>query len=183
MYFSRLPADIINRTTGVEEYDVEKDNLSDLVAACATALVAANLRLSTAESCTGGWVTKACTDLAGSSQWFECGFVTYSDEAKQDMLEVSELTLSEQGAVSEATAAEMVRGAVANSRADVAISVTGIAGPGGATANKPVGMVCFGWLLPDHGVQTATVYFEGDRDAVRRQTVEHSLRILADLLA
>lgn len=161
---------------------MEKNRLPDLTRAVAESLKAGRLRLSTAESCTGGWISKLCTDLAGSSEWFECGFVTYSNEAKQEMLEVSELTLSSYGAVSEETAAEMVRGAIANSRADVAIAVTGIAGPGGATVDKPVGMVCFAWLVPDRDVQTATVYFSGDREAVRLQTVEHSLQQLVGLL-
>ncbi|MEZ5538206.1 MAG: CinA family protein [Thiolinea sp.] len=161
---------------------MEKDILPELVQRAAEALQADGLRLAAAESCTGGWISKVCTDLAGSSEWFECGFVTYSNEAKQEMLEVSELTLQIHGAVSEETAAEMVRGAIANSRADVAVAVTGIAGPGGATQNKPVGMVCFAWLVPDQRVKTATAYFEGDREQVRRQTVEHSLNGLLGLL-
>jgi nicotinamide-nucleotide amidase len=161
---------------------MEKADLADLVRSVAEILSAHNLRLSTAESCTGGWISKLCTDLAGSSEWFECGFVTYSNEAKQEMLEVSALTLDTYGAVSEETAAEMVRGAIANSRADVAVSVTGIAGPGGATPDKPVGMVCFAWLVPDQEVRTATAYFTGDRESVRLQTVEHSLRGLPGLL-
>lgn len=161
---------------------MEKDTLQALVHTTADLLEAKALRLSTAESCTGGWIAKLCTDLPGSSDWFECGFVTYSNDAKQEMLEVSDLTLDSYGAVSEEVAAEMVRGAVANSRAEVAVSVTGIAGPGGATETKPVGMVCFGWLVPDQEVKTATMYFDGDRDAVRRQAAEHSLRGLSGLL-
>lgn len=140
-------------------------------------------RMATAESCTGGWIAKLCTDLAGSSEWFECGFVTYSNQSKQDMLEVSDETLTLCGAVSEPTAAEMVRGAIANSLGDTAVSVTGIAGPGGATENKPVGMVCFGWITPDHPAKTETVYFDGDREAVRAQTVEYAVRGLLKLLS
>lgn len=161
---------------------MEKDTLPVLVHKIAGLLASKGLRLSAAESCTGGWIAKLCTDLPGSSDWFECGFVTYSNEAKQEMLEVSDLTLDSHGAVSEAVAAEMVRGTIANSRAEVAVSVTGIAGPGGATETKPVGMVCFGWLVPDEGVKTATMYFDGDREAVRRQAAEHSLRALSELL-
>ena len=161
---------------------MEKDTLPALVDEIAGLLASKGLRLSAAESCTGGWIAKLCTDLSGSSDWFECGFVTYSNEAKQEMLEVSDLTLDSYGAVSEAVAAEMVRGAIANSRAEVAVSVTGIAGPGGATKTKPVGMVCFGWLVPDQSVKTATMNFDGDREAVRRQAAEHSLQVLSGLL-
>nr|CAA6826202.1 MAG: Damage-inducible protein CinA [uncultured Thiotrichaceae bacterium] len=162
---------------------MEKGALEILVHSIADLLEAAELRLSAAESCTGGWISTLCTDLPGSSGWFECGFVTYSNESKQEMLEVSDLTLDTYGAVSEEIAAEMVRGAIANSRADVAVSVTGIAGPGGATEDKPVGMVCFGWLVPALGVKTSTMYFDGDRKSVRRQSVEHSLQVLSDLLS
>lgn len=146
-------------------------------------LRANGLRMATAESCTGGWIAKTCTDLAGSSEWFEGGFVTYSNEAKQSMLGVSAETLSQHGAVSEAVAAEMVQGAVANSLAEVAVAVTGIAGPGGATENKPVGMVCFGWKKPGQTAKTETQYFDGDREAVRAQTVEHALRGIVDLVS
>ncbi|MEZ5450366.1 MAG: nicotinamide-nucleotide amidohydrolase family protein [Thiolinea sp.] len=111
------------------------------------------LRLVTAESCTGGWIAKVCTDLAGSSDWFECGFVSYSNTAKQDMLEVSAETLTLHGAVSEAVAAEMVRGAIANSQADVAVAVTGIAGPGRqcrkAGRNGVFRLDCAGLWRPD----------------------------------
>ncbi len=135
----------------------------------------AGLRMATAESCTGGWIAKSCTDLAGSSDWFEGGFITYSNAAKQRMLGVSAATLQQHGAVSEAVAQEMVQGAVAHSLAQVAVAVTGIAGPGGATPNKPVGMVCFAWALPDQSIKTETCYFDGDREAVRAQTVMHAL--------
>ncbi len=161
---------------------MEKDSLPVLVHKVAVLLESEGLRLSTAESCTGGWIAKLCTDLPGSSDWFECGFVTYSNKAKQEMLEVSELTLENHGAVSEVVAAEMVRGAIANSCAEVAVSVTGIAGPGGATETKPVGMVCFGWLVPDQGVKTATMHFDGDREAVRSQAAGYSLQVLLELL-
>ncbi|MEZ5479892.1 MAG: nicotinamide-nucleotide amidohydrolase family protein [Thiolinea sp.] len=161
---------------------MEKDVLMVLVHAVAELLLERGLRLATAESCTGGWVAKVCTDLPGSSEWFECGFVTYSNVAKQDMLEVSDITLETFGAVSEVVTAEMARGVIANSQASVSVSVSGIAGPGGATPDKPVGMVCFGWLVPDRPVKTATCYFDGDREAVRQQAVEHALRGLLALL-
>lgn len=137
-------------------------------------------RLATAESCTGGWVAKACTDLAGSSAWFECGLVTYSNAAKQKLLGVLPETLETHGAVSEAVTAEMAQGALRVSAGDVAVSVSGIAGPGGATATKPVGMVCFGWATAEQTV-TDSQYFSGDRDAVRSQSVEHALQRILTL--
>lgn len=142
----------------------------------ADALQAKGWMLATAESCTGGWIAKVCTDLAGSSVWFERGFVTYSNEAKQDMLGVKAETLGQYGAVSEAVTAEMATGALRHSRAQVAVSVSGIAGPGGGSATKPVGMVCFGWAVQDGEVRTETCHFDGDREAVRLQAVEHALR-------
>src|SRR5512141_3179299 len=122
---------------------------SETLIALAT-LVGARLRakglmLTTAESCTGGWVAQAVTAIAGSSDWFERGFVTYSDAAKQEMLGVSAATLAAHGAVSEQTAREMAAGAIAHSRAQVALAITGIAGPSGGSPQKPVGMVCFAW--------------------------------------
>jgi nicotinamide-nucleotide amidase len=140
--------------------------------------------LATAESCTGGWLAKVCTDLAGSSGWFERGFVTYSNEAKQDMLGVKAATLAQHGAVSEAVVAEMARGALQHSRAQVAIAISGIAGPGGGTADKPVGTVCFAWAIQKRGdmLLTATRHFVGDREAVRRQAVQHALQEVLPLL-
>ena len=130
--------------------------------------------LATAESCTGGWIAKCCTDYAGSSNWFERGFVTYSNDAKQEMLQVSQQLLEEQGAVSVEVAQEMVAGALNNSRATAALSVTGIAGPDGGTAEKPVGTVCFGWSY--NGASCSQIcQFPGDRNAVREQTVIHAL--------
>ena len=143
----------------------------------------AGLRMATAESCTGGWIAKICTDLVGSSDWFEGGFVTYSNEAKQIMIGVSADTLQQHGAVSEAVAHKMAQGAVLNSLAEVAVAVTGIAGPGGATENKPVGMVCFGWKKPGQAATTETQYFDGDREAVRAQTVAHALQGIVKLLS
>ena len=146
-----------------------------LLHAVAEALRVNGWMLATAESCTGGWIAKLCTDLAGSSVWFERGFVTYSNEAKQDMLGVQAATLAQYGAVSEAVTAEMAAGVLQHSRAQVAVSVSGIAGPGGGTATKPVGTVCFGWAVQGGEVRTATRTFQGDREAVRYQAVQYAL--------
>ena len=136
----------------------------------------------TAESCTGGWVAQALTAIAGSSQWFERGFVTYSNEAKQEMLGVHAETLRKHGAVSEETAAEMARGALEKSRGTVALAITGIAGPSGGTPAKPVGTVCFGWATKGKPPRAETKRFAGDREAVRRQSVDYSLEKLLQLL-
>lgn len=153
---------------------------NELAAPAPAALVAdlmlkKGLFLTTAESCTGGLISAACTDLAGSSAWFERGFVTYSNEAKMDMLGVSAQTLAEHGAVSETTVREMAEGALARSLADVAVAVSGVAGPTGGTAAKPVGMVCIGWAAKTSPTRSLTVNFAGDRAAVRRQTVVRAL--------
>ena len=131
--------------------------------------------LATAESCTGGWIAQAVTAIAGSSTWFERGFVTYSNAAKVDMLGLSETTLERHGAVSEQTARAMAQGALKNSRADWAVAVTGIAGPGGGSPEKPVGMVCFAWAQRDGGCEALTCNFTGDRAAVREQAVRLAL--------
>ena len=131
--------------------------------------------LVTAESCTGGLIAARCTDLAGSSQWFERGFVSYSNAAKTDLLDVPSALIAQNGAVSEAVAAAMVRGALAHTDAQISLSTTGIAGPGGAVPGKPVGTVCFGWAHGDI-VHTERVVFSGDRAAVRAQTAEHALQ-------
>lgn len=138
------------------------------------------LRLATAESCTGGWIAQVITATAGSSEWFERGFVTYSNEAKRELLAVSSQSLVEHGAVSEQTAAEMVQGALAASRAEVALAVTGVAGPGGGTPGKPVGTVCFAWALRGAGLVTRSMRFAGDREAVRRAAVMFALSRLLD---
>ena len=137
--------------------------------------------LATAESCTGGMISAACTDLAGSSAWFERGFVTYSNAAKTDMLGVDAALISQHGAVSEAVARAMVQGAIQHSVAQVAVAVTGVAGPTGGTATKPVGTVWFGFATPA-GVITETHRFDGDRAAVRQATVHHALARLVELL-
>ena len=157
--------------------------METLLARMVAALQAKHWMLTTAESCTGGAIAKACTDLAGSSVWFERGFVTYSNESKQEMLGVPAATLAEYGAVSEAVTAAMATGALLHSRAHVAVSVSGIAGPGGGTTTKPVGMVCFGWAARDGKVRTATQYFQGDREAVRYQAVQYALQGVLQMFA
>ena len=151
------------------------EDLNELARELGELLSRRNLRLSVAESCTGGWVAKVVTDIAGSSAWFDRGFVTYSNQSKADMLAVREETLEEHGAVSEATASEMVRGALEHSLADVAVAVSGIAGPGGEVPGKPVGMVCFSWQTRDGVERVRTEYFQGDRASVRRQAVARAL--------
>ena len=155
------------------------EDLEHLAAQVGDCLQRAELRLATAESCTGGWIAKCITDVAGSSAWLDRGFVTYSNAAKQEMLGVAEETLAAWGAVSEAVVAEMARGAIAHSQASIAVAVSGIAGPGGGTATKPVGTLCFGWALPD-GIAVETIFVRGDRDQVRRQAVAYALRGLLD---
>ncbi|MCC6197231.1 MAG: CinA family protein [Burkholderiales bacterium] len=135
----------------------------------------------TAESCTGGLVAGAITGIAGSSGWFDRGFVTYSNEAKQELLGVPEATLRAHGAVSEATARAMAEGALARSRAQFAVAITGVAGPGGGSPDKPVGMVCFAWAGPA-GVVTATRSLSGDRAAVRHASVVVALESLLSII-
>ena len=145
------------------------------------ALKSRKLLLSIAESCTGGGVCAAVTDIAGSSEWFDCGFVTYSNSSKTEILNISASLIAQHGAVSEEIAAAMAEGALANSEAHIAISTTGIAGPGGAVPGKPVGTVCFGWVVG--GVShTERKVFQGDRLAVREQTVSHALEKLLRFL-
>lgn len=134
-------------------------------------LHSARERLVTAESCTGGWIAKLMTDVAGSSDWFDCGMVAYSYEAKQALLGVRPQTLEEHGAVCRQTVMEMVSGALVHSGASIAVAVTGIAGPGGGSADKPVGTVWIGWKRRGGYAKAELFHFHGDRDAVRRQTV------------
>jgi nicotinamide-nucleotide amidase len=137
--------------------------------------------LATAESCTGGLIAATCTDLAGSSAWLERGFVTYSNAAKTEMLGVDAALIAAHGAVSEPLARAMAAGAIAHSQAQVSVAVTGIAGPGGGSADKPVGTVWLAWALPT-GVTSEVQHFAGDRAAVRQATVQHALARLAELL-
>ena len=137
--------------------------------------------LATAESCTGGLIAAECTSLAGSSAWFERGFVSYSNAAKTELLGVEAGLIAQHGAVSEPVVRAMVQGALRHSHATVAVAVTGVAGPSGGSADKPVGTVWFGWATPN-GVHTAVQHFSGDRSAVRAATVAHALDRLAVLL-
>ena len=138
--------------------------------------------LASAESCTGGLIAAACTDVAGSSNWFERGFVTYSNAAKTELLGVDTGLIEQQGAVSEAVARAMAAGALARSKAQVSVAVTGVAGPGGGSAEKPVGTVWFGFAVGDQ-VTSEIKQFAGDRAAVRQATVEHAVQRLCKLLA
>lgn len=138
--------------------------------------------LATAESCTGGWVAQIITAVAGSSAWFERGFVTYSNQAKQEMLGVPAQTLELHGAVSEETAKEMALGALRHSRAQIGVSISGIAGPSGGTPKKPVGTVCIGWAMMDGDVLTTTCRLSGDREEVRSRAVASALRGLIEML-
>jgi nicotinamide-nucleotide amidase len=144
------------------------------------ALHAQHRLLATAESCTGGWVAKVLTDIPGSSSWFDRGFVTYTNQAKQDMLGVPAMVLEKYGAVSEQTVQAMARGGLHHSQADFSLAISGIAGPGGATADKPVGLVCFAWAEKRAAaaprVWSAHHIFHGDREAVRRQAVATALK-------
>jgi nicotinamide-nucleotide amidase len=163
------------------------------IASLANQLLQRGWMLSTAESCTGGLIAAACTDLAGSSLWFERGFVSYSNEAKHEMLGVPTELIHQHGAVSEQVAQAMAIGALNHSKSQVALAVTGIAGPGGGSKHKPVGTVCFAWALPsDSGptvggesvwVKVSTCHFEGDRAAVRQATQAHALAQLLSLLS
>jgi nicotinamide-nucleotide amidase len=159
----------------------EENDTPALVGRVAELLQHKRWMLATAESCTGGLIAGACTDLSGSSAWFERGFVTYSDLAKTELLGVDAALIAAHGAVSEAVARAMAEGAVARSHAQAAVSVTGVAGPTGGTPAKPVGTVWFGWSVAGQ-VRTERRRFEGDRAAVRAATVQHALQTLATLL-
>ena len=152
-----------------------------LVAEIADQLTQSGQRLVTAESCTGGLIAAAITSRAGSSAWFERGWVTYSNAAKTEELGVDATLIAQQGAVSEAVAAAMARGAFAHSPSDYAIAVTGIAGPDGGSAEKPVGTVCFGWANKA-ACKTETVYFDGDRQSIRQQAASYALAGLLSFL-
>lgn len=152
-----------------------------IIGPLADLLLKKSLLMATAESCTGGLIAAACTAVAGSSAWFERGFVTYSNEAKTDLLGVDAALIAEHGAVSEAVACAMAQGAIVRSNAQVAVAVTGVAGPTGGSADKPVGTVWFGWSVLGK-VQAERQHFEGDRAAVRAAAVQHALMRLAELV-
>lgn len=158
------------------------EEFTRLVDSVAERLTALGWTLATAESCTGGWIAKCCTDRAGSSAWFERGLVSYSNRAKQELLGVDSGVLEQHGAVSEAVARQMARGAREGAGVDAALAVTGIAGPDGGGPDKPVGTVWFAWDLGPGRADAQRCVFEGSREAVRRQTVAHALRGLFERL-
>ncbi|MFZ1626043.1 MAG: nicotinamide-nucleotide amidohydrolase family protein [Gammaproteobacteria bacterium] len=150
-------------------------DLAALVETLATRLAALDARIATAESCTGGWLAKCLTDRPGSSAWFEYGFVTYGNAAKLALLGVGEGTLAAHGAVSEEVAEQMAIGARLASGAEIAVSITGVAGPDGGTADKPVGTVWLAWTGPGPVLMAERRQFAGNRDAIRRQSVAAAL--------
>lgn len=154
--------------------------LMQLAAEVGRRLKSAGLLLAAAESCTGGWIAKALTDVAGSSTWFERGFITYSNEAKAAMLGVMQSTLAAHGAVSEAVVREMAAGAASWSRAQVTVAVSGIAGPDGGTPEKPVGLIWIAWRWADGKLSAREFRFPGDRESVRRAAVLAALEGLRD---
>ena len=157
-----------------------------IVEQLAARLIQNNKRLTVAESCTGGWIAKLLTDLSGSSQWFERGFVTYSNQAKHEMLGVNVSTIDAYGAVSQETVNEMALGALKNSHADYSLSVSGIAGPGGGSEDKPVGLVWFSWAAKENNtlniLASEKQVFGGDRESVRKQAVKYALTELVKFL-
>ncbi len=168
------------RKATIPETETSDTALAALATSLAQRLLARELKLATAESCSGGWIAKCLTDISGSSEWFECGFVTYSNSAKMTMLGVSAETLASRGAVSEESVREMAAGAVRHSQAQVAVAVSGVAGPTGGSADKPVGSVWIAWAWPDRRVSAKRFDFGGDREAVRRAAVAEALKGLLD---
>ena len=163
-----------------------RDDLLTLSQHLGELLKAKNLKLALAESCTGGLAAEYITAVAGSSAWFDCGFITYSNSSKTKMLGVSTTSLDNYGAVSETVANEMATGALTHSQADISASITGIAGPDGGSEEKPVGTVCFAWAQKQDGqikATTATTLFQGDRQAIRHQAVSYLMANLIKKLA
>ena len=159
------------------------DELLKLVVDIGVVLKQRGWKLALAESCTGGGAAYAVTDVAGSSAWFERGFVTYDNDAKMEMLGVCAETLEKFGAVSEQTSREMAQGALGRSHAQVSAAISGIAGPDGGTVEKPVGTVCFAWITIEGNLRSETCHFDGDRAEVRRKSVKHALRGLLQAVA
>jgi len=156
--------------------NISDASLQQLVEEVAALLLNQQKRLVTAESCTGGWLAKCCTDLAGSSAWFERGFVTYSNEAKMEAIGVDQATLNKNGAVSLSVVEEMALGALTHSAADLSVAITGVAGPSGGSKDKPVGTVWIGWAIKKAGVHSICFQFDGDREAIRKQAVFEALK-------
>jgi nicotinamide-nucleotide amidase len=167
----------------VEDFSVPADaEFIRLIQEVSASLMAKGWKMATAESCTGGWIAKCCTDEAGSSAWFERGFVTYSNAAKQDLLGVDAAVLEDAGAVSREVALQMAKGARRRAGVDIAVAVTGIAGPDGGTPAKPAGTVWFAWSVAGKS-EAEMIRFSGDRDAVRRRSVAYALQGLVGRLA
>jgi nicotinamide-nucleotide amidase len=162
---------------------VSDEELHQLASELGDKLMNRGWMLATAESCTGGWAGQLITALPGCSNWYERGFITYANAAKIEMLGVPAETLAKHGAVSEETASAMAAGALAHSHAQATLAISGIAGPGGGTPKKPVGLVCYGWALADGTVMSSTCRLDGDREEIRSRAVAASLRGLIDLIA
>ncbi|WP_432471933.1 CinA family protein [Amphritea sp. HPY] len=165
------------------EQEMVQSKLEKLVVELARQAQLKRIRIATAESCTGGWVAQELTALAGSSEWFECGFITYSNEAKQSMLSVPQELFCTEGAVSKAVVIAMALGAVQNSRADLSVSISGVAGPGGGSPEKPVGTVWLAWYLEGNEVESRCYHFPGERSEVRQQAVEQAIKGLIKQLS
>jgi len=163
--------------------DPMPERLDPIAARLGEVLLRRGLTLTCAESCTGGWISKVVTDIPGSSAWFDRGFVTYSNQAKREMLGVAAATLDNHGAVSEPVVLEMAAGALERSCAQVAVAVSGVAGPGGGVPDRPVGTVWFAWSWPDAPPETRLLQFAGDRAEVRHQSVRLALERLVEILA
>lgn len=163
----------------MDEFD---DKVHALLHELAEQLVSRGWRMATAESCTGGWIAKVCTDLAGSSVWFDRGHIVYSYSAKEDLLGIDHADLQKFGAVSAEIAMQMAKGARDRSGCAVTVSATGIAGPGGGMENKPVGLVYFGWCVEGAEVEVESKVFPGDRKDVRQQTVFYALQGIVNRL-
>jgi nicotinamide-nucleotide amidase len=151
------------------------EELIELASSLGNALKARRILMATAESCTGGWVGRIVTAVPGSSHWYDRGFITYTNQSKQDMLGVSAETLELHGAVSEETVREMAEGAITHSQAELSVAISGIAGPSGGSPNKPVGTVCLAWAGGDKATTSMTCHFAGDREQVRYQAVQTAL--------
>ena len=162
---------------------VSNEELLQLARELGDRLCARGWMLATAESCTGGWVGELVTSLAGSSHWYERGFITYANAAKIEMLGVPEELLATHGAVSEETAMAMAAGALARSHAQATLAISGIAGPGGGTPQKPVGLVCYGWALADGTLLSSTCRLDGDREEIRSRAAAAALRGLIELVS
>lgn len=156
--------------------------IAELAYAIGQKLLKFGWKLTVAESCTGGWIAKSLTDIPGSSAWLEYGFVTYSNTAKHSLLGVPNNTLEQHGAVSAATVSAMAQGAIIHSNANVAIAVSGIAGPTGGTPDKPLGTVWLAWYLPKHKIHTECQHFTGNRKLIRQQAVHYALQELRSML-